>query len=62
MVTYRIKPVCSLQGVDFSNTAVEREFTAKWKPTFKMMELYPGFVLPEQFDETDVQSPICSYS
>jgi hypothetical protein len=47
MATYRIKPVCSLQGIDFFNKAVEREFTSKWTPVFKMMELYPGCVLPE---------------
>ena len=55
-VTYRIKTIHSLKGVYFVNKAVEREFTIKWKPISKMMEHYPEFVLPAQFDEACVQS------
>jgi hypothetical protein len=40
-----MKSFHSLQGIDFFKKAFKREFTIKWKPILKMMELYPGFVL-----------------
>jgi hypothetical protein len=55
-VTYRIKPFCSLQGIDLANKAVEREFTTKWKPILKLMEHYHGFLVVAQVDEAFVQS------
>ena len=53
-ITYKIKLFCSLQGIDFAKKAVEREFTTKWKPIFKMMEQYPGFEVPVHVDEAFV--------
>ena len=55
-VTYRIKPFCSLQGKDFWDKAVEREFTTKWKPIFKLMEQYDGFEASSEGGEAFVQS------
>jgi len=55
-VVYRIKPFCSFQGIDFAEKAVEREFTTKWKPIFKLMEQCPGWEVPAQVDEAFVQS------
>ena len=40
---YKAKPSCSLEGKDFADKVVEREFTTKWKPIFKLMEQYPQF-------------------
>ena len=55
-VTYKVKPFRSLQGIDFAVKAVEREFTTKWKPIFKLMEQCPGLEIPAQVDEAFVQS------
>ena len=37
-VTYKVKPLQSLQGINFAVKAVDWEFTTKWKPIFKLME------------------------
>jgi hypothetical protein len=55
-VTYKVKPFRSLQGIDFAVKAVEREFTTKWKPIFKLMEQYPGFEVPALVDDAFVKS------
>ncbi len=55
-MTYKVKSFCSLQGKDFDEKVVEREFTTKWKPIFKLMEQYPGFYSSEVADKSFVQS------
>ena len=55
-VAYKIKPFHSFKGLDFAEKAVEREFTTKWKPIFKLMEQCPGLEVPAQVNESFVQS------
>mgnify|MGYP006209086981 FL=1 len=55
-VSYKIKPFHSFQGINFAEKVVEREFTTKWKPIFKLMEQCPGWEVPAQVDEAYIQS------
>ena len=55
-VWHCVTVVCSLQGIDYAKKGVGREFTTKWKPTFKLMERYPGFDVLAQVDEAFVQA------
>jgi hypothetical protein len=55
-VAYKIKPFRSFKGINFAEKAVEREFTTKWKPIFKLMEQCPGWEVPVQVDEAFAQS------
>ena len=43
-------------GRDFHRKSIERDFTTKWKPIFKMMEQCELIDIPPQVDETFVQS------
>ena len=55
-VTYKVKPFQSLQGINFAVKVVEREFTTKWKPIFKLMEQSPGFEVAVLVDDVFVKS------
>ena len=55
-ITYKIKPFHSLQEKDFVEKAVEREFTTKWKPIFKLMEQSPGFDTSAVVHEVYIQA------
>ena len=55
-VPYKIKPFCSLQGIEFVEKAIEREFTTKWKPILKLMKQYLGFDASTHVDKTFMQS------
>jgi hypothetical protein len=55
-VPYKIKPFCSLQGIEFVEKAIKREFTTKWKPILKLMKQYLGFDASTQVDKTFMQS------
>ena len=55
-VTYKLKPFRSLTGKDLHKKTVERELTTKWKPIFRMMEQCPLFDIPQNVDESFVQS------
>ena len=48
-------------GIDFAEKAVEREFTTKWKPIFKLMEQCPGWKVPAQVDEAFVELDVSEY-
>ena len=55
-VIYKVKPFQSLQGINFAVKGVERAFTTKWKPIFKLMEQYPGFEVAVLVDDACVKS------
>jgi hypothetical protein len=55
-VSYKLKPFRLLKGKDLYKKSVERDFTTKWKPIFRVMEQCPMFEISQQVDESFVQS------
>ena len=55
-MAYIIKPFHFLQGIDFAKKPVEREFTTKGKPIFKLVEQCPVLEVQVQVKVAFVQS------